>query len=273
MEHKIISAYCIIEDSLKKAGKENEVGQSEVSRAEVLILGYIGVMFFGGNWKKAYDYAMEYNLIPKIDYSRYIRRLNNSWGILHIVQDNLRSIFNYKNPEKLYIIDSFPVEMCKLARVNRAGLYTEEGLIGYNHITKSYFCGLKVHVVVSGNGEVIYFRIKKASESDVTVAKEILKNFTFPQNSLVVGDKGYISKELKEELLEFGILYDYNIRKNMTSNPKLEYSKQRFRKRIETTFSSITSNFGRNLKAVSHNGLYMKISMFLISFNFDMLLV
>ena len=52
MERDIITVYCLIDEYLKLAGIKDDV-RAEISNAEVLLIGYIAVNDFSGNYYKA----------------------------------------------------------------------------------------------------------------------------------------------------------------------------------------------------------------------------
>jgi hypothetical protein len=52
MEQRIITVYCLIEDYLKAIGIKDDV-RAVVSNAEVLLVGYMAVSDFAGNYRKA----------------------------------------------------------------------------------------------------------------------------------------------------------------------------------------------------------------------------
>jgi len=47
-----------------------------ISSSEVLLIGYLAVSDFRGNYSKAHKYIMSMRLVKQIEYSRFIRRLS-----------------------------------------------------------------------------------------------------------------------------------------------------------------------------------------------------
>jgi hypothetical protein len=76
MEEKIIIVFCLVDDLLKSMNIQDDV-RSKICNAEVLIMGYMAVRYFGGNYYNAHQFFMSMNPSYKIEYSRFIRRLNN----------------------------------------------------------------------------------------------------------------------------------------------------------------------------------------------------
>lgn len=93
-----------------------------------------------------------------------------------------------------------------------------------------------------------------------------------PLDSLIYGDKAYTHYSFEDELEEFeNIQLIADRKKNLTRRHSAweEYVQTTFRKRIETTFSQLTSLFPRKIHAVSEKGFLLKIVIFVVSFCID----
>jgi len=266
MELKMITVYCLIEEFLKSI-EHKEHKLVEISDSEVLFIGYISVSDFNGNYTKAHMYAIEMKLVKEIEYSRFIRRLNRLESQIEQLFQFLSELFIKLNGLEIYSVDSFPVELCKIEREKRSKLWGDSSLKGYNASKKKYFYGFKVHMVVTTNQEPVSFYISEGSMHDVTASYNFLPNL--PTNSFVIGDKGYISKDLKQLLQESGIELSPIHRKDMKPDTSHKI-KRKIRKGVETAFSVITAKFGKVLKATSIGGFLTKLKLFLLAYSIDM---
>jgi len=265
MEHKMITIYCLIEEFLKSK-KHKEHILAKISDSEVLFLGYLAVSDFNGNYKKAHCYVIHMKLIKNISYSRFMRRLNRMEEIIEQLFQFLSEIFLKLNGLKVYSVDSFPVELCKIEREKRSRLWRDITLKGYNASKKKYFYGFKVHMVVTTNQEPVSFYISEGSMHDTTASYNFLGNL--PEESIIIGDKGYISSNLESFLSNLGIELSSLNRKNM----KIDTShrvKRKIRKGVETAFSVITSKFGKVIKATSIRAFLVKLKLFLLAYSID----
>jgi len=165
-------------------------------------------------------------------------------------------------------VDSFPVEICQIQREKRAKLWQDVSLKGYNSSKRRFFYGFKVHMVVTTEREPIFCYISVGSKHDITASYNFLP--TLPANSIVIGDKGYISNKLASFLAKFGIKLSPIPRKNMKRDDSYKL-KKRIRKGIETAFSVITSKFGKVIKATSINGFLVKLKLCVLSYSIDKL--
>ena len=97
-----------------------------------------------------------------------------------------------------------------------------------------WFFGFKLHIVINDKGEILDFLFTQGNVDD----REPLKNKNFHDKIFgkLVGDKGYISKTLFDELFINGIHLITKIRKNMKNSLMLLQDKILLRKRalIET---------------------------------------
>ena len=71
MEQRIITVYCLIDEYLKAIGVKDDM-RASVSNAEVLLVGYIAVSDFAGNYRKAHQYFSLMQCCKMLEYSRFI---------------------------------------------------------------------------------------------------------------------------------------------------------------------------------------------------------
>jgi len=266
MEQRMITIYCLIEEFFKDVMGKKEHVLSEISDSEVLFLGYLAVADFNGNYLKAHYYAMGINLVSKVEYSRFTRRINQLEEEIEQLFLFLGELFQKLNGSQIYSVDSFPVELCQIQREKRSKLWRDINLKGYNASKQRYFYGFKVHMVVTTNQEPVVCYISEGSMHDATASYKFLPNL--PENSIVIGDKGYISGKLENFLAQFGIELSALKRKNMTKD-SLHKIKRKIRKGVETAFSVITAKFGKVIKATSIRGFLVKLKLFILAYSID----
>ena len=138
------------------------------------------------------DYSDDFPML--IDRSNFNRRRRRLRMFVHEVTRVLSE--NLIRGEDIFIIDSIPVPMCKIAREKRCkfGRETFEALPdkGYSAVSKSYFYGYKLHLVTSVTGVFYSMDLTKANMHDVSYLKEVKASKM--KNATLIGDKGYISK-------------------------------------------------------------------------------
>ena len=266
MEQRMITIYCLIEEFLKSVKGKKEHKLAEISDSEVLFLGYLAMDDFNGNYKKAYYYGIGMKLVNKIEYSRFIRRINQLEEEIEELFVFLSELFKKLNGLQIYSVDSFPIEICQIQREKRSKLWRDVSLKGYNASKKKYFYGFKVHMVVTTNQEPVLCYISEGSMHDNIASYKFLP--TLPKNSIVIGDKAYISGKLERFLAQFGIELSAIKRKNMEKDPNHKI-KRKLRKGVETAFSVITAKFGKFIRATSIHGFLVKLKLFILAYSIN----
>lgn len=265
MEEKIITIFCLVDDLMRAIGVKDDV-RAKISNAEILTIGYMAVRYFHGNYYNAHQFYLSMKPSYPIDYSRFIRRLNNLHREINYIFGILSDIFYKTSDSEIYSVDSFPVEVCKLERCANCNIYNHKDMKGYNASKKRYFYGFKVHMVVSTNKEPVHCYISYGSEHDATAAKKYLP--AMKESSIVIGDKGYVSKKLESFLSRFGVSMNAIQRSNMGKDNDY-FTKRKLRKKVETVFSIITGRFGHVIKATSIDGFLTKLKLFITAYSID----
>jgi len=181
------------------------------------------------------DYKDDFpQLIDRSNFNKRRRRLHL---FIHEVTRCLAGQLN--KSEDVFLMDSIPVPICKIARKKRCKFgkdsFETSPDKGYSAISKQYYYGYKLHLVTSVNGIFESMDLTKASVYDVNVLKEI--KYGKMSNATLVGDKGYISKEIKIDLFE-----SCNIKletPNRSNQKDQQHWHPIFRKWIETLFSQL----------------------------------
>ncbi len=147
--------------------------------------------------------------------------------------------------EAYFIVDSMPLEVCKLSREKRSKscrqTFKNAPDKGYFASQKTYFYGYKLQGICSANGIFHSIEQTKASVHDTTFLREI--NAQLSDYVLIV-DKGYLSSSLQSDLLHAAnIRLETPMRKNYKNYKKQLWVFRKTRKRVETLFSQLCENF------------------------------
>ncbi|MYU97637.1 IS982 family transposase, partial [Lactobacillus salivarius] len=181
------------------------------------------------------------------------------------------------------IIDSFPVPVCQPIRNYRAKIFRGYANIGYKATKKIYFYGFKVHAIVSDDGYILDYVVTKASVHDARETVELLEN-THPSNYYLLGDEGYLGKELSnyyllgdegylgkelhQQLKQMGYELWTPYRKNMTGAKKHnDHQLMAIRRTIESDFSLLTYYNAENNRARSLIGFQSRLEIAILAYN------
>jgi len=271
MHSKIIFIYCICDDFLSAFGLKDDK-QCRMTSAEILTVAIVSALFFNGNFSRTRLILKHDGYIPNmLSESRLNRRLHEiDISVFQFIFNTIGKIF-CKNNEKLeYLVDSMPVEVCMNIRSYRCKLLTGKQFIGFCKAKKKFYYGFKIHMITTNDGKPVEFIITPASVADITAFK--LMEIDLPQGALIYGDKAYTQYSFEDDLQEFEkimLIADRKVNATRQHSGCIQYLQSMLRKRIETTFSLLTSMFPRKIHAVTKEGFLLKIFIFIISFSID----
>ena len=131
---------------------------------------------------------------------------------------------------------------------------------------------MRVHLVVSADGEPVEFSLAAASETDIAVFKELDLDL-LPEGSIICADKGYTDYHYEDLLKEVGLHLKAQRRKNSKRPMPVweEFLSKPIRQYIETVFSKLSAMFSRKIHAVTPRGFELKIVCFLLAFSIQCL--
>jgi len=181
-------------------------------------------------------------LLSRIERSVYNRRKRN----LFYCREQLRQkVANAIGSNDHYIVDSMPLEVCKLSRSSRSSICKEEYSTapnkGYCASQSSTYYGYKLHAVCTIDGVFTDFDLSQASIHDIHYLKDIKQMY---KDCTILGDKGYLSIDYQRDLFEANqIKLEVPMRKNQHDYKPQAYSFRKARKRIETLFSQLCDQF------------------------------
>ena len=198
--------------------------------------------------------------------SRFNRRRRNLWGASEVLR---RTLADFLPQTQVFIVDSFPIPICdfKRAKASKSDLKWADAsgtLATYGHCsTKSLgtFFGFRGHLITMGTGVPVDFAIASANIDDREVLPLLCERGRYP---ILLGDKGYISGPLQDELLE---TENTCLLPTLRSNQKHQYPESfkklqvRVRRRIETTIGQLTEQFRiSRVRARTHWGVQTRMS-------------
>lgn len=268
MELEIIVIYVICDEFVKYMNHQ-EHPDSQMSDAEVLTTTIVAMLSFGGNYAAVRRWLRTPHDIPtrlsRSRFSRRHKRLKRYWPSLLRL---LGASFKANNVGQNYAIDIFPVAVCDNYRINRCRIYTTEAYRGYLASKKRYFSGLKVHILVTEQGQPVEFFFTPGSASDVAHLDDF--DFDLPPGSTIYGDKAY-----NHYLVEDGHLSLSPFRKNNSKRavpPWQRFLQQHYRKIVETSASLVERLLPKSIHATNAAGFELNVILFMLALSFDRLL-
>lgn len=182
-------------------------------------------------------------LKSKIERSVYNRRKRRLFYYREELRKKLSAAIS--SATDYYIVDSMPLEVCKLSRSSRSRIckedYPNSPDKGYCATQKMFYYGYKLHAVCTDDGVFSDFDLTKASVHDIHYLKDI--KLTHSQCT-ILGDKGYLNAGYQLDLFTSNqIRLEVPMRKNQHEYRKQDFILRKSRKRIETLFSQLCDQF------------------------------
>lgn len=106
-------------------------------------------------------------------------------------------------------VDATPLIICHNKRIFRNKVF--KGVAKRGKTSMGWFFGFKLHLIINDKGEILAFALTEGNVDDRKPVREMAKELY----GKLFGDKGYISKELRADLMERGVELITSVRKNM----------------------------------------------------------
>jgi hypothetical protein len=193
-----IAIYSFLDDFCKKTGlfKENQ----KTRDAEILTAAILAARYFGGNHQSALSYLRGHFGLLKLDKSNFNRRLHKLSYVISLIFYQLADAIKELSTNSTYIIDSFPIAICKNIRNKRSKLIPYDKLFhGYNEsgrhpAKKEYFYGYKwsaaqMQVIINEQGLPVFYTVHAGSIHAITAFQNL--HVDLPEGALLYGDSGY----------------------------------------------------------------------------------
>ena len=272
MQDTITTMFCLCDDFLKANGCCDD-RQCRVSTAEIMTVPLVACSYFGGNQALARRFLVSHGYFTcDLSASRFCRRLHaigkELWRNLFRV---LGQVFVRCNTTSNYVVDSLPVPACDNIRIRACKLFAgvdKESYRGCIASKRRFFFGLKVHLLVTGQGEPVEFVLAPGSAADITAFKSF--DLDLPAGSLIHADRAYNDYREEDLLQEAGAITLQPQRKKNSKRPLplcLEFLFKPVRQYVEIAFSQITNLFPRHIHAVTADGFALKVVCFLLAYS------
>jgi hypothetical protein len=221
---KIIGIYCIIDDFNKElfktvsghmVKKDNDKRtrnrQCKLTDSEVITILLIFHLGQFRNLKHFYLYYVKVHLKNEfpdtVSYNRFVELQQKA--LMPMVM--FLKVCCLGKCTGVSFIDSTPLKVCHIKR--EKGHKVFQGIAQKGKCSMGWFFGFKLHLVINDKGEILDFLLTQGNVDD----REPLKDKSFHDKIFgkLIADKGYISKDLFEELFIDGIHLITKLKKNM----------------------------------------------------------
>lgn len=245
--HNFTANYEKILEVLKELELESENFLSQIRKPRLTDLKVIAINLTSEYMSIDSEYQL-FRILPLdiktlIERSVYNRRKRKLFVYIEQIRKLLADKFN--SGEKFFVVDSMPLEVCKLSRSSRSKICKEIDYAlpnrGYCASQKMHYYGYKLHAICSVEGVFQSLDISPASVHDIHYLKDIKQQL---KDCTLLGDKGYLSSDYQLDLFtSHDIKLEVPMRKNQKNYKDQPYIIRKSRKRIETLFSQLCDQF------------------------------
>lgn len=242
----LLTVFCLVDDELQALGLQNVRQRGPIPTlvdSEVIAIELVGELLGFDQEAKLFQhfrchYAGEFPGLRQITRTTFVRQAANLWVVKQRLRRHLAA--KLSAPGEPWLVDSFPLPVCRFARAKRCRLLAETAAFGYDHVARQTMYGFRVHLRTSWDGVVLDFEIAPANAADIRLVAELLPE----PIGVGLGDRAYWSPEIQGAIAAAGgcLLAPY---KQASKDPTPERSRQwtSIRRRIETTIGQLTERF------------------------------
>ena len=227
----------LLESNIKKRKRDGRLSPSEIMT--------VCIHFHQSHYRTFKHYYQDHvckhlrHLFPKlVSYERFVSLMKS------VIVPLCFFLQSFKGEKTgIYFVDSTLLKVCHIKREKQHKVF--KGLTEKSRSTMGWFLGFKLHLVVNDKGEVMAFKISAGNVDDRKPVPNLVKNLI----GKLVGDKGYISQKLFEQLYQQGLQLITKIKKNMKNKLMSVTDKLLLRKRA--IIESVNDQL-KNISQIEH---------------------
>lgn len=258
IEEFIVTVFCYTDDYLKEISNGQKIrsrgfapslSDSEIITMEI-VAEFLGIDTDKGIWE--YFKRHWLHLFPGIkSRTTFLRQAANLWYWKQkLLKKFAKRLGAYD--DNVHLIDGLPMPVCHFKRAFFSKLFDGYAAYGYCASKDEKYYGFKGHLIVSLDGITTSFNATPANVDEREAMLEMVSDI----KGLIIGDKGYICHELKNNLHPMGINLQTPLRSNMEDDrsPRVVRLMTSIRRRVETVIGQLTERF--NIEKVRARDLW-----------------
>jgi hypothetical protein len=266
MHEQAIAIYCICQEIANSFGLIDD-SQCKMKTCEVMTFALLLAIHYQCDYKKTRLVSIVLRFFPNIlSHSRLIRRIHSVPQPVWLMIFSAFKLYLKKSSLEYFVVDSFPIKAYETHKSFRARIFRGKPYHGYCASKKTYFFGIKVHMIIDEQGVPIEFCFTPGASSDIEGLKEL--PCELPPGATLLADKAYINYQLEDDLFNLASITllpkrRNNLKRQNTGTQNFILSQKR--NLIETVFSSITSRMPRHIRAKTEAGFCLKVLFFILA--------
>jgi len=248
-EEFIIFTYCCIADLYNEILAETQKKlrtrgfPPKLSDAEVITIEIIGEFLRLDTDKGIWEYFKKHYLylFPQLgSRTTFVKQATNLWRIKQIILSRLSAKLNATS-DNIHITDGFPMPVCLFARARQSKNFRETATYGHCATKKQTYYGFRGMITINSVGVISGYTLLPSNIDEREGVWEVIENIS----GLLIGDKGFISPILKQDLMYKNIDLETSLRKNMKDdrNPTFVKKLMSIRRLVETVIGQLSERF------------------------------
>ena len=248
LEDFIIAVLCCVEQMWQTSSIPSRLRQRgfapKLSDSEVLTMEIVGECLGFDSDQQIWKYFRSHwrAWFPTLgSRSTFARQAANLWYVKQLLHRRLACELGAYT-DTIHMIDGFPVSICQFARAKRCKLFQGIATYGYCTSKEEIYKGFHGHVTVDCSGTITNLIFTSANVDE----RVSMFDFIDDIHGLLIGDKGYISQELKVYLQDhFRIDLETPLRSNMQDDrdPAFVAQLMKTRRLVETVIGQLSEHF------------------------------
>ena len=257
-DDKITEIFCILDDlckildsiierhAVKSPGKRSYHRDGRMSKSEVMM---VIIMFHCSGYRCMKHFYLDYicgrrrDLFPvTVSYNRFVE-LERTVGLPLAVF--IKKVL-LGRCTGISFVDSTPLRVCRNQRILIHKTF--RGIAQRGMCSMGWFYGFKLHIICNERGEILNFTLTPGNVDDRTPLAD--RRFVDAIYGSLVGDKGYISRDLFQKLFVDGIQLITKLKSNMKGAVMRVADKLLLRKRA--IIESVNDEL-KNIAQVEHS--------------------
>lgn len=214
-----------------------------MSDAEVITMEIVGEFLGIDTDKGIWSYFRNHWLswFPQLgSRTTFSKQSSDMWYIKQLIMEGLTKQLE-ATLESVHLVDGFLVPVCQFARAKQCARFKGGAQYGHCAAKKQTYYGFHGQILIGSSGTITSFTLTPANIDE----RESLWDLTPSIQGLLIGDKGYISQPLKEQLAIQHIDLQTPLRSNMPDSRPNEFVQQLIstRRLVETVIGQLTERF------------------------------
>lgn len=243
VEDFIIYVYCCVDDiyqilvnqPLRSRGFMPKLSDVEVITMEI-VGEFMGKDHDQGIWRYFRNHWHAW--FPRLgSRANFAKQSANLWAMKKRIQDYLA----WKTgalEDSVHLVDGFPMPICNYSRASGSRCFKGDAGFGYCAAKDEKYYGFEGHIVVSYEGIICGYALAAANVDERDVLPQMVEGL----QGLLIGDKGYIRPELKQQLTQQSLDLQTPLRKNMQDQRPKTFVRQLMsaRRLVETVIGQLS---------------------------------